>query len=346
MRSKYIGSAMLALCCLVWEIRSQTPRAAQELFERASKRHLKGDIDGAIEDFTRAIDLSSRIGVYPRGGNGGGESRAEAGNLVSNFSEIRVVDPFTARIYASRGLMRYLKRDYDGALNDCNRAISINPRLAEAYNYRGVVRLVKDDFDGAKKDFDRTIEIDPRHTEAYNNRGNVHMGKRDFEKALADYDRAIKLNARIPMIFYNRGLTRRETGDRDGSFSDFNKVVELHPKMALGYYGRGVILCDKGQLDRAMIEYNRAIDLDPNLGLAFGNRGLILLRQGKAECGTRNAECGMKIDFGFWILDFGLKAEFGPSNSKSKIQNPKSIFIPHSNKFFPLPVSKTVVIAV
>ncbi len=118
------------------------------------------------------------------------------GDAAFNFDQVRALDPLAAYAYSGRGLMRYLKRDFDGAIDDCNRAIRINPRLADAYNHRGISHSARKDFDAAMKDFNRALALDPRDAKALNNRGNTHSENGDFDKdaqAEQDFDRALAL---------------------------------------------------------------------------------------------------------------------------------------------------------
>src|SRR2546423_4277007 len=92
---------------------TQTPEAALNLFQNAVKKTKNGDLDGAIEDYTRAINLSSRFETRKDSSNGSGNSFAAGDN---SSEEITVVDPFTANAYTNRGLARYRKGDYAGAI--------------------------------------------------------------------------------------------------------------------------------------------------------------------------------------------------------------------------------------
>jgi tetratricopeptide (TPR) repeat protein len=129
----------LVLCIFASIAEGQSPRAAVDAYNRAAACYKKGDIDGAITEFTRAIEISSRPGI-PRGGAA----------AAFHLDQVKVLDPLTAAAYSNRGLMRFLKRDFDGAIDDCTRALEINPRLADAYNYRGISRSAKKEFDAAQ----------------------------------------------------------------------------------------------------------------------------------------------------------------------------------------------------
>src|SRR4026207_2576081 len=92
---------------------AQTPEAAVNNFKNALKKAGNGDLDGAIEDYTRAIRLSSRLDTGKSNSNRSGNSFTN-GLDVTGDSNIVVVDPFIADAYSNRGLARYQKGDLEG----------------------------------------------------------------------------------------------------------------------------------------------------------------------------------------------------------------------------------------
>src|SRR5688572_22967212 len=79
---------------------AQTSEAAVNNFKNALKKAGNGDLDGAIEDYTRAITLSSRLGIGqanpPRSRNL--FARGVEGSRERNLG---IVDPFIAGAYSN-----------------------------------------------------------------------------------------------------------------------------------------------------------------------------------------------------------------------------------------------------
>ena len=91
---------------------AQDPGAAREIYNRGQQRFMKGDFEGAIADFTRAIEMSS--GPATKDWKVKTDFNVEA----SASGEISFIDPFAARIYADRALaidvMRAVRLERDG----------------------------------------------------------------------------------------------------------------------------------------------------------------------------------------------------------------------------------------
>src|SRR5215468_2684176 len=82
---------------------------AATYIDRGLAKQKKGDLDGAMADYNKAIELN----------------------------------PKSATAYNNRGAIRSTKGDLNGALGDFNQAIRLNPNYALPYNNRGNVKLKK-----------------------------------------------------------------------------------------------------------------------------------------------------------------------------------------------------------
>ena len=102
---------------------AQNLRSAKDYFKRGISRFSKGDLDGAITEYNKAIEA----------------------------------DPLFAEAHLNRGKTRRAKGDLDGAINDYEKAIELDPRLArnnrditQAYSNRGFIRSNPDGFGRAR----------------------------------------------------------------------------------------------------------------------------------------------------------------------------------------------------
>ena len=101
------------------------PETDLDYKQRGNAKYNKGDLDGAILDWDKAIELN----------------------------------PKYADAYYNRGIAKSDKGDLDGAILDYDKAIELNPKFALAYYNRGLAKKDKGDLDGSKKDIIRAREL-------------------------------------------------------------------------------------------------------------------------------------------------------------------------------------------
>ena len=84
-----------------------------------------------------------------------------------------------AEIYFNRGSAKAKSGDQKQAMDDYNKAISLNPVYAEAYFLRGVAKSSLGDQRNAIQDCSNAIKLNPKYAEAYYVRGIIKLALSD-----------------------------------------------------------------------------------------------------------------------------------------------------------------------
>src|SRR6266545_3627431 len=150
---------------------AQTSAFASYYNNRGLAREAKGDLDGAIADFNRAIELDPKLAISYHNRGLAQKAKGDQDGAIPNYN--------------NRGITKEGKGDHDGAIADYSRAIELDPKLA--------IFCV----DGTIADYNRAIELDPKQPKAYINRGFAKQAKGDVDSAIADYNRALELAAKL-----------------------------------------------------------------------------------------------------------------------------------------------------
>ncbi|MFN7412359.1 MAG: tetratricopeptide repeat-containing serine protease family protein [Dolichospermum sp.] len=166
-----------------------------------------------------------------------------------------------AAFYSNRGVAKDELGDKQGAIDNYNQAIKINPNLAQAYNNRGLTKYELGDKQGAIDDYNQAIKINPNYAQAYTNRGNAKSELGDKQGAIDDYNQAIKINPNFAEAYYNRGVAKDELGDKQGAIDDYNQAIKINPNYANAYYNRGVVYYQLGNKQKAKEDRQRAAQL-------------------------------------------------------------------------------------
>jgi tetratricopeptide (TPR) repeat protein/S1-C subfamily serine protease len=180
-----------------------------------------------------------------------------------------------AYLYNNRGIAKSRSGDKNGAINDLNSAIDINPQAADSYSNRGGIKSDLGDNNGAIKDLDSALGIDPKNVEAYYNRGLTKSRLGDKKSAIFDYDSAIRLKNKYVDAYFNRGILKNNLGDKKGALSDFDITINLKPQDADAYFNRGVLKDSLDDKKGAMSDYSNAININNKYANAYFSRGNI-----------------------------------------------------------------------
>lgn len=133
----------------------------------------------------------------------------------------------------SRGAARNLYRDYNGAMNDYNKAIDLNPGFAQAYTFRGALRDQLNDTAGAMKDFNKSLNLAPNLEDAYFYRGNNYLRNNNFKAAIEDYNHVLMMDASHSDAICNRGTAFHHLNKPRNACEDWAKAAALGNKTAV-----------------------------------------------------------------------------------------------------------------
>ena len=131
----------------------------QQLSE-AGKLYYKGDLSGAVNLCTRAIELDS-----------------------SN-----------ATAYSIRGAIYYRLNDFNSALADFNKAIEFNASDYKTFYNRGLAYVKLDNYRAAAQDFTEAINRNPNDADSWHNRGLCRQRLGDMFGAQSDLNKARSLS--------------------------------------------------------------------------------------------------------------------------------------------------------
>jgi tetratricopeptide (TPR) repeat protein len=162
-------------------------------FNRALTRSELNDVEGAIADYTRVVQINPKQDVA----------------------------------YNNRGILRYQLGNKEGAIADFNRALTTNPVSSITYCNRGIVRSELGNAMGAVEDFSNAIQVDSNCLPAYFQRGLARTQMGNKMGAVEDFSHVIRLNDQEAAAFLYRGMARTKLGDRIGAIRDLKEASRL-----------------------------------------------------------------------------------------------------------------------
>ncbi|MBI5587182.1 MAG: tetratricopeptide repeat protein [Deltaproteobacteria bacterium] len=164
-------------------------------------------------------------------------------------------------IYNNRGLAYRKIGEYPKALEDFNRAVSINPSYFYTYISRGLLYGNMGRYDSAIADFDTASRLKPGYAEAYYYRAIAKFNLKRYPEVFEDLSTAIKLQPGFTDAYYKRGLAHLTVGAYPSAVEDFKKAVFLEPNNGAFYYNLGLAASKAGDGETASASFKRAAEL-------------------------------------------------------------------------------------
>ncbi|MCM1349126.1 MAG: tetratricopeptide repeat protein [Firmicutes bacterium] len=224
----------------------------------------------AIEDYAQALSLMP--------GNRGilynmalaQEATKDYDNAEKSFETLLENHPGFDGGYLGRAKMRLEKKDTVSALEDINKALSINKNAVNGYLMRADISIHRNqDYTQALADMDEAIKLQPRVAGYFINRAFIRYRLDDYFGAMSDYDYALQLDPANFVAVYNRALLRMEVHDYNKAIDDLTQVLALRPQEYRALYNRAMLYREIGDMKNALTDISHVIDVIPNFALAY-----------------------------------------------------------------------------
>lgn len=138
---------------------ADNPQSSTDYYNRGVERQNKGDLDGAVADYTKAIELDPKnVSAY----NNRGNIKEDKGNIIGAATDYTFAVATNQRHPTALYNLAHsfqVRKDYEGAIAAYSKAIEVKPDYAMAYANRGLCHLYEGRDAEAQKDFDRSLEI-------------------------------------------------------------------------------------------------------------------------------------------------------------------------------------------
>lgn len=185
----------------------------------------------------------------------------------------------------SKGIDLYAKKDYEGAANEFQRAINLNPNSnysvdATKYLTQSYLKLEKSD--KAIEAYRNMLKRKPDRDDLYLELGNVLYAENCFEEAVQAYQSAVDIDHSSKNQFsLAQGLM--QTGKYEAAKKNFNNVIRMEPHSPHGYLGLGQTYAKEGDYKRAIEQFEKAIGKQSDYYEAYAEMGYAYADMGEIE---------------------------------------------------------------
>jgi tetratricopeptide (TPR) repeat protein len=217
-----------------------------------SKEELK-DYYGAIADYEKSFEITPLVESDDYFREMSYRNMLELKNKTQQYDDamsgytklFEIKNDYS--VLGERGKVKSILKDYEGAINDYNQAINVDPNSTSVllcYKYRGDAKTTLNDYKGAISDYAKAISIikndiptdeddytyDFLLDSFYLNCGISYYNNKNFLEAINDYNSVLGMRidkTTALRTFEIRALAKLELDDISGACKDFNIVKNL-----------------------------------------------------------------------------------------------------------------------
>jgi len=169
------------------------PNSVFILNNRAILRAKLKDYNGALDDFTRSLQI----------------------------------DSLNERTLINRSNLYNIMKDTTSALQDLYTILRFNRNSLPANNNIADVQMARGQLSEAMKTFTDLLNENPGEWIIINNIGEVYLKMKDYDKAFEYANKAIKIKRNFDAPYILRGQVYMKRGDLKKAKKDFQKAIEL-----------------------------------------------------------------------------------------------------------------------
>jgi len=268
MKSITLMSIVVALFGITVITSAQTLQEVTEAYNKGAELMAAGDLDSAIAELEKCVDLAIKVG--------------------DDAVELQVVaESALPTLYFQKARKVLDSRDYQAALL----AFEATAAAAEKYQSKEVKETAEktipqiyltlgnadyqaQKFEDAIKNYDQVIARDPNNAGAYYRRGLCYQNLKDeakmeesyrlaIEKGTANNDAQSTQGAKTSLsrYFLNIGIAAQRAQKWDDAIAAFSKTVEIDDRNADAYYSLAVCYDQKKSWDNVISNAEKVLEI-------------------------------------------------------------------------------------
>jgi tetratricopeptide (TPR) repeat protein len=267
---------------------------------RASLKRMTGDFEGALNDYTLAIEQKADDGeLYEQRAMMRLYTRKDAASILADLDAAVSNGRKHEKVFSTRGMIRMQLRDFEGAIADYQTAIGLRPDYAGAYlGLSSVYAMMRDDEKSAEvlENFIAAIENSGAKTETV--KGEVVATSGANQVPNISGDKNVKMTEGAVII---KGLESKQMTEMPASYSptgDMNDSafrLEQTKNTAAAYSSLAAIYQRKQDNEKASMLVEKALRIDPQDFSALLTRGKIRTDAGNYNGAVSDFDAAIKL---------------------------------------------------
>lgn len=250
---------------------------ANNFYARYKYYNQEGQLPLAMEDLNNALQRDSLNGGFWLEKVKLLRKMQRISQSLNLALQVENMLPNNQELYIAEAEMYLILKEYQKALDNCNRALKVNSFNADAYFYKGLVYTEIKDTAKAISSLETAIEQSPEYIEAYNNLIIIYNSLGKYDMALQYGRSGLRFKETDPFINYNMGVTYQQMNDADTAAYFYENALKLDSTMYLAHFNMGSYHFNKEEFEKAENDFKKALNYkkdlpDANMYLAMAQQ--------------------------------------------------------------------------
>uniref|UniRef100_A0A8C3HPP8 RNA polymerase II-associated protein 3 n=1 Tax=Chrysemys picta bellii TaxID=8478 RepID=A0A8C3HPP8_CHRPI len=223
-------------------------------------------------------------------------------------------DPYNPVLPTNRASAFFRMKKFSVAESDCNLALALNKNYTKAYSRRGAARFSLQNLEGAKEDYEKVLELDPDNFEAKNELQKIHQALTSKENSqqneAEEVGKNLELTEEEKKQIEEQQLKQKAIAEKDlgnGYFKEgkYEAAIECYTRgiaadgtNALLPANRAMAYLKIQKYEEAEADCTQAVLLDVSYSKAFARRGTARAALGKLKEAMQDFETVLKLEPG------------------------------------------------
>ena len=218
----------------------------EEIFNKAKKFHMSGNIIGASKLYLKLIEVDKDNFLFQ---NLLGTALLQLKKYDEAIKHLDIsikLNPNYAESFGNKGIAHAEKQQYQEAINNYDKAINLKKNFYSAYLNKGIALKNTQKYKDAIRYFEFCLKINPRDPKIFNNLGNLFIKQKKFHEALKAFDKAISFENKFAEAYSNRAEANEKLGNYKQAIVDYDEALKINNNLD---YVRGKILHAKMRIN-------------------------------------------------------------------------------------------------
>ncbi|XP_053235987.1 tetratricopeptide repeat protein 6 isoform X1 [Podarcis raffonei] len=208
---------------------------------------------------------------------------------------------FSGFNYCRRGAIYRKIGKMKAAMDDLEKAISLEPMLVNAYWHRHLIFIYQNKMLPALEDLNFIIKCNKNNADAYLSRAEIYKNQGDNSLAIINYSLALKCRPTDDEIYYKRAEAHEEDGDIILAIEDYAKCLFYNPKRTDALMKHGIHYFNKSIWNIAINDFTNVIKQDPSIAEARTYRGRIYIKLEQYKNAAEDFAVAIHLNPNDWI---------------------------------------------